>query len=33
MKSITRPTKNKAALTSEQQNQVKDMFRDSLTFD
>jgi len=31
---ITRATsKNKAALTSEQQNQVKDMFRESLTFD
>jgi hypothetical protein len=26
-------TKNKTALTSDQQNQVKDMFRDSLTFD
>lgn len=26
-------TKNKATLTSDQQNQVKDMFRDSLTFD
>jgi hypothetical protein len=34
MKKITRTTsKNKAALTSEQQNQVKDMFRESLTFD
>ena len=35
MKNITRTakTKNKAALTSEQQNQVKDMFRESLTFD
>ena len=28
-----RTTKNKATLTSDQQNQVKDMFRDSLTFD
>jgi hypothetical protein len=34
MKKITRTTtKNKAALTSDQQNQVKDMFRESLTFD
>jgi hypothetical protein len=36
MKKITRTTmttKNKAALTSEQQTQVKDMFRESLTFD
>ena len=33
MKSITRTTKNEAALTSDQQNQVKDMFRESLTFD
>ena len=30
---ITRTTKNKAALTSDQQNQVKNMFRESLTFD
>ena len=36
MKKITRTTmttKNKAALTSDQQNKVKDMFRESLTFD
>ena len=33
MKKITRTTKNKAALTSDQQNQLRDMFRDSLTFD
>jgi hypothetical protein len=33
MKKITRTTKNKTALTSDQQNQVKDMFRESLTFD
>jgi hypothetical protein len=36
MKNITRTTrttKNKAALTSDEQNQVKDMFRESLTFD
>ena len=35
MKKITRTTttKNKAALTSDEQNQVKDMFRESLTFD
>ena len=31
--SRTTKTKNEAALTSEQQNQVKDMFRESLTFD
>jgi hypothetical protein len=30
---IRRKTKNKAALTSDQQNQVKDMFRKSLTFE
>jgi hypothetical protein len=29
----TTTTKNKSALTSDQQNQVKDMFRESLTFD
>jgi flagellar motor switch protein FliG len=36
MKKITRTTtttKNKAALTSDEQNQIKDMFRESLTFD
>ena len=35
MKDITTTakSKNKAALTSDQQNQVKDMFRESLTFD
>ena len=36
MKKITRTTtttKDKAALTSDEQNQVKDMFRESLTFD
>jgi hypothetical protein len=33
MKKITRTTKSKSTLTSDQQNQVKDMFRDSLTFD
>ncbi len=36
IKKITRrttTTKNKSALTSDQQNQVKDMFRESLTFD
>jgi hypothetical protein len=33
MKNITRTTKNKAALTSDQQNQLRDMFRDSLAFD
>jgi hypothetical protein len=35
IKKITRttPTKNKSALTSDQQNHVKDMFRESLTFD
>ena len=37
MKKITRTTrtttKNNAALTSDEQNQVKDMFRESLTFD
>jgi hypothetical protein len=36
MKKITRTTmttKNKAALTSDQQNKVKDIFRESLTFD
>jgi hypothetical protein len=29
----TTKTKNKATLTSDQQKQVKDMFRESLTFD
>jgi hypothetical protein len=33
MKNIARTTKNKPALTSDQQNQLRDMFRDSLTFD
>ena len=33
MKSITRTTKNEAALTSDDQDKVKDIFRDSLTFD
>ena len=33
MKKITRTTKSKNTLTSEQQNQLKDMFRESLTFD
>ena len=34
MKKITRTTRSsKNTLTYEQQNQVKDMFRDSLTFD
>ena len=35
MKNITRTakSKNKAALTSDQQKQVNDMFRESLTFD
>jgi hypothetical protein len=35
MKKITRMTtkKNKAALTSDEQHQIKDMFRESLTFD
>ena len=36
MKNITRTTtttKNKAALTSDEQNQLKNMFRESLTFD
>ena len=35
MKNITRTakSKNKAALISDQQNQVNDMFRESLTFD
>ena len=33
MKNITRTTAKKAALTSDQQNQLRDMFRDSLTFD
>ena len=33
MKSIARTTKNEAALTSDDQDQVKAMFRDSLTFD
>lgn len=33
MKKITRTTKSKNTLTSEQQNQIKNMFRESLTFD
>jgi hypothetical protein len=33
MKNITRTTKSKSTLTSHQLNQVKDMFRESLTFD
>jgi hypothetical protein len=33
MNKITRTTKSKSTLTYDQQNQVKDMFRDSLTFD
>jgi hypothetical protein len=34
IKKISRTTtKNEAVLTSDQQNQVKDMFRESLTFD
>ena len=33
MKNITRTIAKKAALTSDEQNQVKDMFRESLTFD
>ncbi|MFL6328408.1 MAG: hypothetical protein ACJ71I_13140 [Nitrososphaeraceae archaeon] len=33
MKKITRTTKSKCTLTYDQQNQVKDMFRESLTFD
>ena len=33
MKNITTRTENKSTLTSDQQNQVKNMFRDSLTFD
>ena len=33
MKKITRTTKSKNTLTSEQQNQINDMFRESLTFD
>ena len=34
MKKITRrTTKSKSTLTSDQQNKVKDMFRESLTFD
>ena len=33
LKKITRTIKSKNTLTSEQQNQIKDMFRESLTFD
>jgi hypothetical protein len=33
MKKITRTTTSKSTLTDDQQNQVKNMFRDSLTFD
>lgn len=33
MKKITRTTKSKSTLTYDRQNQVRDMFRDSLTFD
>jgi hypothetical protein len=33
IKKITRTTTSKSTLTSDQQNQVKNMFRDSLTFD
>jgi 3-methyladenine DNA glycosylase AlkC len=33
MKKITRRTTTKSTLTYDQQNQVKDMFRESLTFD
>ena len=33
MKNITRTTAKKAALTSDDQDKVKHMFRDSLTFD
>jgi hypothetical protein len=33
IKKITRTTKSKNTLTSEQQNLLKDMFRESLTFD
>ena len=33
MKSITRTTAKKAALTSDEQDQVKDIFIESLTFD
>jgi hypothetical protein len=33
IKNITRTTRSKSTLTSDQQNQVKDMFRESLTFD
>ena len=33
MKNITRTTAKKAALTSDEQDQVKDIFRDSLTFE
>jgi hypothetical protein len=33
MKNITTRTKSKSTLTSDQQDQVKDMFRESLTFD
>ena len=33
MKNITTRTENKSTLTSDQEDQIKDMFRDSLTFD
>jgi hypothetical protein len=33
MKKITRTTTSKSTLTDDQQNQVKNMFKDSLTFD
>jgi hypothetical protein len=33
MKKITKTTTSKSTLTYDQQNQVKDMFRESLTFD
>ncbi|MFL6453299.1 MAG: hypothetical protein ACJ71L_04770 [Nitrososphaeraceae archaeon] len=33
IKKITRTTTSKSTLTYDQQNQVKDMFRESLTFD
>jgi hypothetical protein len=33
MKKITTKTKSKSILSYDQQNQVKDMFRESLTFD
>jgi len=33
MKNITTRTENKSTLTSDQEDQIKGMFRDSLTFD